>query len=253
VTRAAALAASLIAEIRAAGGTIRRHGDRIRVMARGPLPPDLVTRYCAARPELLGALADAAEIADWRNRHCEALAHWRPLYPAGEAERISWGELEARWHRLYGGRVPEWQCTGCGEPIGGQDALALGDGCRVHLDDVHGLDCLAAYGERWRGDANRGLAAMGLQPPDDGDESEAPVPAAVRALHRRFSIVPRLSALSQNRDPRARVRAGRGSEAIMTTTFRLPRARTRAQMRADVGVGAGRMISLPGSARYRAR
>jgi hypothetical protein len=72
-----------------------------------------------------------------------------------------------RWHRLCGERFPEWQCAGCREPIGGREALALGDGNRVHLDDVHGLDCLAAYGRRWRDREALALAAMGLQPPAD--------------------------------------------------------------------------------------
>jgi hypothetical protein len=67
----------------------------------------------------------------------------------------------------YGERPPYWQCAGCREPIGGLAALDLGDGNRVHLDDAHGLGCLLAFGERWRGEATAGLRALGLDPPTD--------------------------------------------------------------------------------------
>jgi hypothetical protein len=141
---------ALLAEVAAAGGWIEARGDRLRLMARGPLPPDLVERVRAMKPALLTILGEAA---DWRARHREALAHWSALHPAAEAAGISWGELQGRWHRLRGERVSEWQCAGCRAPIGGCEALALGDGARVHLDT---LDCLARYGRRWRGEASLG-------------------------------------------------------------------------------------------------
>jgi hypothetical protein len=157
----------LIAAVHAAGGKIRRDGRYIDLAAREPLPNALVERLRAAKPELLGALATPAEKDDWHARHREALSHWRALHPEGEAAALAWGELQNRWHRLFGARVPEWQCAGCGEPIGGFDALPLSDGTRVHLDTAHGLDCLAAYGERWCAAATRALAAMGLGSPGD--------------------------------------------------------------------------------------
>jgi hypothetical protein len=43
--------------------------------------------------------------------------------------------------------------------------LGTVDGNRVHLDDAQRLDCLIAFGVRWRGAATRALAAMGLQQP----------------------------------------------------------------------------------------
>ena len=55
--------------------------------------------------------------------------------------------------------VPEWQCAGCGEPIGGLEALALANSHRVHFET---LDCLLRYGERWRGAATHALVATGL-------------------------------------------------------------------------------------------
>jgi hypothetical protein len=63
--------------------------------------------------------------------------------------------------------VPEWQCAGCGEPIGGLPALDLPDGTRVHSGDR--LDCLFAFGERWRSEATAGLIALGLDPLADGE------------------------------------------------------------------------------------
>jgi hypothetical protein len=149
----------LIAEIRAAGGTIRREGDMIELAAPRPLPADLVARIREAKPALLSALDEAL---DWRARHREALAYWGALHGAGEAARLAWGELQIRWHRLHGVRAPEWQCCGCGEPIGALAALDLADGNRVHLDD---LDCLLSFGKRWRREATAGLQALGLDPP----------------------------------------------------------------------------------------
>jgi hypothetical protein len=153
----------LISAVHAAGGTIRRDGDMIELSAPAPLSADLVARIREAKPALLAALADPS---DWRARHREALAHWGALHPADEAARLAWGELQNRWHRLHGEQVPEWQCAGCGEPIGGPPALDLADGNRAHLDR---LDCVIRYGERWRGAATRELVAISLQPPIEGD------------------------------------------------------------------------------------
>jgi hypothetical protein len=129
-----------------------------RLVIRGPRRAEPVARL------LLGhkAAVTAALAADWRAHHREALAQWAAFRPA-EAARIAWGELEERWHRLHGARAPEWQCVGCGEPIGGRAALRLADGNRVHVADS--LDCLFAFGERWRREAIAGLRALGLDPP----------------------------------------------------------------------------------------
>lgn len=136
-----------------------------KLVIRGPKRAEPVARRLIGhKPEVLAALDQAAH---WQVRHREALAHWRVFHAEGEAARLAWGELECRWHRLYGERIPEWQCAGCGEPIGGLPALRLSDGNRAHIDD---LDCLICYGERWRGAATVGLRAMGINPPsEDGD------------------------------------------------------------------------------------
>jgi hypothetical protein len=125
---------------------------------RGPRQAEPVVRLLAAhKGEVLTALAEATS---WPARHREALTHWSALHTADEAAGLAWGELQDRWHRLHGARVPEWQCAGCGEPIGGLAALDLADGSRVHLDR---LDCLLSLGERRRREATAGLRAR-LEP-----------------------------------------------------------------------------------------
>ena len=111
---ASANVADLIAAVRTAGGIIRRDGETIDLAAPRPLPAELVDAIRAAKPALLVLLGAAG---DWHARHSEALAHWRVLHPEPEALHLAWGELENRWHRLNGERVPGWQCAGCGEPM----------------------------------------------------------------------------------------------------------------------------------------
>jgi len=136
-----------------------RPGGRLTV--RGPKRAEPVALMLLAhKPAVIAALA-----ADWRTRHREALAYWGALRPAPEAARLAWGEMQNRWHRLHGSRVPQWQCAGCGEPISGLPALNLADGNRAHLDQAHGLDCLLSFGERWRREATDGLRTLGLDPP----------------------------------------------------------------------------------------
>ena len=133
-----------------------------RLETRGPKQAEPVVRLLAEhKSELLAALA---ETTGWPARHREALAYWGALNPAAEAARLAWGEMQWRWHRLHGERAAEWQCAGCGEPIGGLATLDLADGNRVHLD---GLDCLLSFGQRWRCEATAALHALGLDPPAD--------------------------------------------------------------------------------------
>jgi hypothetical protein len=73
------------------------------------------------------------------------------------------------WHLAHGERVAPSICAGCRRPIGGRAALDLADGNRVHFET---LDCLLAFGMRWRGEATAGLRALGLNPPPA--ENEAP-------------------------------------------------------------------------------
>jgi hypothetical protein len=47
----------------------------------------------------------------------------------------------------------------------GEADLALCDGARVHLDAVRGVNCVIAYGQKWRGAAVTALRALGLDAP----------------------------------------------------------------------------------------
>ena len=195
------LAAILIAEIRRAGGDVLLVGrDKLKLVAPAALLPELTERVRTAKPMLLAALAGtrqkpgvtledgggvinpwrngataqhpttnlssdrgiAMSAADWGIRHREALAYWSALHPAGKAGRLAWGEIENQWHMRYGKRVPDWECAGCRDPIGGLAALTLADGNRVHLDK---LNCLLTFGQRWRRDAAAALNVLGLAPP----------------------------------------------------------------------------------------
>jgi hypothetical protein len=156
----AAHVADLISAVHTAGGKIRRDGDMIELLAPAPLSADLVARIREAQPALLAALG---EPADWHARHRDALAYWSTLHPADVAALLAWGELECRWHRFYGGRTPDRQCAGCGQPIGGVASLDLPDATRVHFDERWA--CLIRYGERWRGAAKHALIAIGVKPP----------------------------------------------------------------------------------------
>jgi hypothetical protein len=153
-------ALTLLDRAREAGLSVARDGGKLVV--RGPREAEPVVQLLAEyKADILTALAEATS---WRARHREALAHWSALRSLEEAAGLAWGELESRWHRLHGRRAPEWQCAGCGEPIGGLPALRLHDGNRVHLDS---LDCLLSFGERWRGEATAGLRVLGLEPPPE--------------------------------------------------------------------------------------
>jgi hypothetical protein len=43
--------------------------------------------------------------------------------------------------------------------------LALNDGARVHFDAVRRVDCIIAYGQKWRGAAAAALRELGFDPP----------------------------------------------------------------------------------------
>jgi hypothetical protein len=149
---------TLLREARAAGLSLARDGNELVI--RGPMRAEPVARLLLLRKvEVIRALADAT---GWPARHREALTHWRALHPESEAAQLAWGELQDRWHKRHGEWMPPDLCSGCRRPIGDRETLALGDGNRVHPDD---LNCLIRHGERWRRAATRALVAVGLQPP----------------------------------------------------------------------------------------
>jgi|SRR6516165_9911713 len=153
-------ALTLLARAHGAGLAVAIAGGKLVV--RGPRRAEPMVRLLAEhKPVVMAALA-----TDWSIRRREALARWGALHGAEEAAALAWGEMQSRWHRLHGVRAPAWQCAGCGEPIGRLTALDCADGNRVHLDK---LDCLLAFGERWRNEAAVGLRELGLDPPPDAE------------------------------------------------------------------------------------
>ena len=82
-----------------------------------------------------------------------------------EAELLAWSELQWRWHKQHGERVPLGICGGCWKPIRSGENIPLIDGTYVHSGARH--DCLITYGRHWRWAATNALTAMGLMPPPE--------------------------------------------------------------------------------------
>ncbi|WP_186818136.1 hypothetical protein, partial [Skermanella aerolata] len=91
--------------------------------------------------------------------------HWldHGLLPI-EAGRVAWGEAENVWHRRHGAEPSLDRCAGCDAFMLDGPGMSLLDGAVVHVGQDYGLECLTAYGEKWRGAAYVGLGAMGLEP-----------------------------------------------------------------------------------------
>jgi hypothetical protein len=112
-----------------------------------------------------GADAFGSDLAWWRDHYKERSRH-RQLggrRSRGEAQLLAWHELQWRWHKQNGERVPRDICAGCRKPIATTEAISLLDGSRVHSGE--GYECLTAYGRLWRAAAAAGLRAFGLDPP----------------------------------------------------------------------------------------
>ena len=125
-------------------------------------PQAQATRF-AAIPEP-GPGAEAQLWLDWYMERC-AIREYEGGYPRAMAEALTYGEAINRWHRLYGPQPEPAFCAGCGSLLSGSDVLALPDGARVHVDGE--WSCLRAYGKRWRAEATKALAVMGIMLPDD--------------------------------------------------------------------------------------
>jgi hypothetical protein len=109
----------------------------------------------------------AAEPAFWQDFFEERTAHreFDGGYSRAEAERLAFGEMILEWHRRHSARSDPHCCAGCGDELVGGNILALCDGARVHFDGVRGVNCITAYGKKWRGAAVAALRAIGLVPP----------------------------------------------------------------------------------------
>jgi hypothetical protein len=81
------------------------------------------------------------------------------------AEELAFGDVIVEWHHRHGAHSDPRRCPGCGDELAGEADLALCDGARVHLDAVRGINCVIAYGQKWRGAAVTALRALGLDAP----------------------------------------------------------------------------------------
>ena len=101
---------------------------------------------------------------DWYEERC-AIREYEGGYARDMAEAVAYREARNRWHLLHGQKPDLARCAGCGELLSGRETLALPDGARVHVDDE--WFCLRICGKRWRAEAVKGLADIGIMPPDD--------------------------------------------------------------------------------------
>ena len=164
-------ALTLLHRARHVGLHVEAVGDKL--MVRGPKRAEPVVRLLAKhKTEVLAALTprlpDVIEPCDWKERFTACTFEWLRGERGWEAaKRLAWGDLQNEWHALHGRRWPHWQCAGCDAPISGHEALGLPDGNRVHLEPI---DCLINFGRRWRGEADAGLVALGLERCTSEDE-----------------------------------------------------------------------------------
>jgi hypothetical protein len=158
-------AGPLLDELAEIGATVQSADNRRLIVRAGlqAVPAELVERLRHAKDEVLVTLATTSWQSQFEVRTIERQVGGARSRP--EAEQLAWGDLQCRWHRLHRDLIPEWRCAGCGQPIGARAALTLGDHSRVHLDTA-GLDCVLAYGRRWRAAATRALVDMGLRAPE---------------------------------------------------------------------------------------
>ena len=162
------------------GATIRPASANRLIVRAGPkpVPAELVRRLRDAKFEILALVAlppeprDPEKVADlaegrrWRDRFAARIVHWfHDDRGWEEAKRLAFGELILAWHRSHGARPLPGRCAGCGDDMPAEAGLVLSDGARLHLDSVRGVDCLIAYGQKWRGTAVGALQALGLDPP----------------------------------------------------------------------------------------
>ena len=141
--------------------------------AKAPLPPavtlaGLATLARLSRQNCALPCTDAAQTGDaagWQAAYRERahVLQFKSIYSRQEAERRAWGELQNRWHRLYGAKTPAAMCTGCRKPLAGSgvdDLAGRSNGahhCRLRVP--------TGIWRVWRQAANAGLRALGLEPP----------------------------------------------------------------------------------------
>ncbi len=153
---------ALLHRARHAGLRVESAGDMLKVT--GPKQAEPIVRLLAQHKAEVLAVLTSNENRYWPERFTARTFEWlKGNRDWGAARRLAWGDLENEWHLEHGRRWPTWQCAGCEKPISVLNGVVLPDSNRVHFEPI---DCMIAYGRQWRGDADRALVALGLDPPN---------------------------------------------------------------------------------------
>jgi TubC N-terminal docking domain len=158
----------LLDRLKQLGATLSAEGDRLIVRAGSQaVPAELITEIRRAKAEVLESISPTKPEAQfWKQRLLVLTRDWsagnRDLDSAAKLAREN---LINEWHAKYGKRAPAWQCVGCGKLIGGIESITLPDGNRVHLEPI---DCMIAFGRRWRAEAKDALLLLGVRLPEVG-------------------------------------------------------------------------------------
>ena len=173
-------AVTLLRRAHDAGLRVKPVGDQLLV--QGPRRAEPLVRLLAAhKTEVMAALTEGDDHGGAASRECSGAAeagYWRDLFDEraahrefdgghsrADAERLAFGEMILEWHRRYGARPDPFRCAGCGDDMPSKGGMALSDGARVHFDAVRRVDCIIAYGQKWRGAAAAALRELGFDPP----------------------------------------------------------------------------------------
>ena len=170
-------AQALIADLTRRGVKLAVNADRLRWRApKGTVGPQEVAAMRHHKVEIIHLLSrqkdggqsdPKGDMPDaWRVWWRARIQRHKRLGRDGDlGGLLTWGEAENIWHRRHGMKPDPARRGGCNELLSGRARLDMGDDTLVHWDAAAGLDCLAAYGVRWRADATAGLVVLGIEPP----------------------------------------------------------------------------------------